>query len=1075
MRKTQPRRSEMSSRSEDVRRTHRTYLTPGKPPSYKLVLYVDIPNYPISFALVSTLVYHISTLHLHLLIAPQLLNIPLPLTSSYRRNSSAVATLVHSRKLRSKKLWVPSNHHPWPSSRNLIASMHTGYSKTYRFRTHPRPSITRLTPIFTHAYGAPSRWYVLPSGVFLPALRPPYVMWLRLTVLSQSPLLNGQASSLNYRALTPTQLILAARLAYAHPVVATVMSEMLGWTLCVQLALALCLNGQMIMYFSAYLVNISQNITNSVRIAMPESYVTVPESRRVVATGTRVTSCLMDVSRNSMTTTHFPYLTSRHHLRGLLPTLTTPTPSQILTHSRSPWVSLGNPQRTFPSVQSHLSSASNGTWPLARSRYYRRNARSTWQQLRRGRRTLATRCERSKASTANSCMLPQSWLVAEPTLQSWNQCWPSTVIVHSYHAPHPSTHPMISTGGRTSSPALPHQDQSQGLARFLTLARSQMLAPQQGSVSSLEAAGEPGGSSRVGKATQVSGTLAGQKPLDSSSSFALPLTTLTALPYSRSSVTTEASSRVGGRVVAETGLQISSFDGYSSSSMTTTARFSPDMSLAPPTQPTAHREGDTHPAANFSRLFLSHLNSNHSSSTSTPTIQPSSTTSSEGANYPVQIRNPFLTPQSPAPTTPTPSLKVKPGGSTLKRKAGTTRTRWNAPGSPQSDTSRTLSSSSRSPLPSAPNPQLHLSPLRPHCLARERLRLWRPIQARNTLDARGYPTNLSLPDLERIKDVLTHAWAESTRETYGAGLLVWHIFCDMKLVPEEQRAPASNVLLHSFVATIAGYYSGSTISNFIHGIRAWHILHGVGWSLDKASMDSLLKAASNLAPASSKRKQRQPWTVDFLETILSKLDPNDPLHIAVESCLTTTFYTTARLGEFTLRTLSSFDPQIHVTPSDVFESVDREGLKTTGFRLPKTKTGGPEVLSWSAQHGRSDPRASLERHLRVNSPPRDGPLFAYRYKDGHRPLTKAKVLQVARSAAKSAGLDPLQGHGIRIGSTLEYLLRGMPFDVMKVQGRWASDSFTLYLRKHAQILAPYLQAVPLVHEAFTRYTMPRVR
>ena len=58
---------------------------------------------------------------------------------------------------------------------------------------------------------------------------------------------------------------------------------------------------------------------------------------------------------------------------------------------------------------------------------------------------------------------------------------------------------------------------------------------------------------------------------------------------------------------------------------------------------------------------------------------------------------------------------------------------------------------------------------------------------------------------------------------------------------------------------------------------------------------------------------------------------------------------------------------------------------------------------------------------------------------------------------------------------MEYLLRGVPFDVMKVKGRWSSDAFILYLRKHAQILAPYIQAVPAVHDTFARLTMPAVR
>jgi hypothetical protein len=78
------------------------------------------------------------------------------------------------------------------------------------------------------------------------------------------------------------------------------------------------------------------------------------------------------------------------------------------------------------------------------------------------------------------------------------------------------------------------------------------------------------------------------------------------------------------------------------------------------------------------------------------------------------------------------------------------------------------------------------------------------------------------------------------------------------------------------------------------------------------------------------------------------------------------------------------------------------------------------------------------------------------------------------TVATSLGLASLKGHGVRIGGTLEYLLRGVPFDVVKSMGRWSSEAFTLYLRKHAVIMAPYLQGSPIM-EAFTRYTMPPVR
>ena len=129
-------------------------------------------------------------------------------------------------------------------------------------------------------------------------------------------------------------------------------------------------------------------------------------------------------------------------------------------------------------------------------------------------------------------------------------------------------------------------------------------------------------------------------------------------------------------------------------------------------------------------------------------------------------------------------------------------------------------------------------------------------------------------------------------------------------------------------------------------------------------------------------------------------------------------------------------------------------------------------MYWATQVGDTDPTAALQNHLQVNQPPELMHLFAYRVKHARRPLTKTKFLERVNEAARAAGLEPLQGHGIRIGSTLEYLLRGVPFDVMKAKGRWAGDSFLLYLRKHAVVIAPYIQATPEVQDAFIRYTMP---
>jgi hypothetical protein len=64
---------------------------------------------------------------------------------------------------------------------------------------------------------------------------------------------------------------------------------------------------------------------------------------------------------------------------------------------------------------------------------------------------------------------------------------------------------------------------------------------------------------------------------------------------------------------------------------------------------------------------------------------------------------------------------------------------------------------------------------------------------------------------------------------------------------------------------------------------------------------------------------------------------------------------------------------------------------------------------------------------------------------------------------------------VQVSGMLEYLLRNVPFDVVKVKGRWASDTFIVYLRRHAQVLAPYMQDTPTLHEEFLQYTLPPVR
>jgi hypothetical protein len=377
----------------------------------------------------------------------------------------------------------------------------------------------------------------------------------------------------------------------------------------------------------------------------------------------------------------------------------------------------------------------------------------------------------------------------------------------------------------------------------------------------------------------------------------------------------------------------------------------------------------------------------------------------------------------------------------------------------------TAAPASKKPAPYPSNLTPMPSHLCPHCLAQDRLQQWTPASTHPTAPS---SSTLSKAEHKHIKDTMAHAWDEDTCTSYSAGLLMWHCFCDSKGIPEAERAPATQSLLSAFIAHMAAAYSGKTISNYLNGVCAWHVTHSINWALEKRDMETMLQAANKLTPSTLRRKKCLPYTPTFMSEIRQHLNLEEPLYAAIFTCLTTCFYASARLGEFTVCTLGAFDPNKHVTIQNLSHDQDQNSYKVTVLHLPSTKVTSREGkdVYWASQDGDTDLTATLQNHLWVNQPSEGTHLFTYQAKHAQCPLTKNKFLERVVDAACAAGLELLQGHGIRIGSTLKYLLHSVPFDMMKVQGQWAGDSFLLYLWKHAVVIAPYIQAKTTVHKAF---------
>ncbi|KAF8150539.1 hypothetical protein B0H34DRAFT_784834 [Crassisporium funariophilum] len=159
----------------------------------------------------------------------------------------------------------------------------------------------------------------------------------------------------------------------------------------------------------------------------------------------------------------------------------------------------------------------------------------------------------------------------------------------------------------------------------------------------------------------------------------------------------------------------------------------------------------------------------------------------------------------------------------------------------------------------------------------------------------------------------------------------------------------------------------------------------------------------------------------------------DPFDTVVFACLVCLFYSASHIGKLTVCRLDSFNNQVHVLPQCPQQDQDRNGKRVTVLHLHCTKSApdGKEVY-WSAQNSLTNPKVALNHHLAINQPPEDGHLFAYKHKNGLRPLTKTTFAMAC----------------------------------------WQSDVFMLYLWKHTLIMAPYIQAEALhTYNNFVHLTM----
>jgi len=369
--------------------------------------------------------------------------------------------------------------------------------------------------------------------------------------------------------------------------------------------------------------------------------------------------------------------------------------------------------------------------------------------------------------------------------------------------------------------------------------------------------------------------------------------------------------------------------------------------------------------------------------------------------------------------------------------------------------------------------QLRGSPLRPHCLAKERIHQWRGV---NTAS----PSTIDDPIIQQLARVAVQA-SLSDQTSYGSGLKKFHVFCDIFNIPEEDRLPAKFEVMHSFALWAASDpevideelwsltefepVSVQTVRKYLAGIRAWHIAQG--WPLplgddERQRIDFSLRGLAKLSAGKRSRPVRPPVTLAMLAALKESLRLDSSFNASVWAMATCAFWGMMQLGEATVGSRKEFSPLSHPTRGCVVQGHDNKGSPYARIDLPKAKTAKPgeKQSIFLTRQGDLCPMAALHDMARVTQAGSEDPLFSWRDMGGNiRPLVKKTAMERVNEILERKGWNSMFGHSFRIGGASYFLAQKVDPEVVRIAGRWRSLAYETYIRGFEQVISRHLEHV----------------
>ena len=299
---------------------------------------------------------------------------------------------------------------------------------------------------------------------------------------------------------------------------------------------------------------------------------------------------------------------------------------------------------------------------------------------------------------------------------------------------------------------------------------------------------------------------------------------------------------------------------------------------------------------------------------------------------------------------------------------------------------------------------------------------------------------------------LGYAIELSTFHTYNSHLQSYLSFCKIHNFPIDPTPDT----LSFFVVFMSHHIKPQSVATYLSGIcntlepHFPHVCSARNSSLVSRSLAGMRKLCG-----STMSIQKRPLTPDDLSTLLSAFDSPSHDNFLFLAMLFTGFAALLRLGEMT---------------------ISNSPMKRSSKKIPARHTLSllPTQFSFQLPFHKADCFYQGNKIVVLAKPgmPLDPLLFMHRYissRDSLFPfhpelwLTSIGVVPTAAwfTSRLTSILGPdVGGHSIRSGAATSLALAGVPDNVIQGLGRWSSQAFKLYIRKHPVILQALLHGRP---------------